>query len=125
MCVIECVCVCVCVCVCARVMFDGTRSLTFDFDSNKKVTEEIAVLPSKRIRNKISGYVTVRELAAAGCGIIIFIGGVGADSPSDGSGSTVLPVECAYTLSDADGDTIAECFRVNSLYSPPQSLLRA
>ncbi len=38
----------------------GHVSLTFDFDSNKKVTEEIAVLPSKRIRNKISGYVTVR-----------------------------------------------------------------
>jgi ribosomal protein S17E len=38
-------------------------SLTFDFDSNKKVTEEIAVLPSKRIRNKISGYVTVPHRA--------------------------------------------------------------
>jgi hypothetical protein len=30
-----------------------------DFDSNKKVTEEVAMLPSKRIRNKIAGYVTV------------------------------------------------------------------
>ena len=35
-------------------------SLTLDFDSNKKVTEEVALLPSKRIRNKIAGYVTVR-----------------------------------------------------------------
>eukprot|EP00744_Colponema_vietnamica_P005560 GILI01008134.1.p2 GENE.GILI01008134.1~~GILI01008134.1.p2 ORF type:complete len:138 (-),score=42.07 GILI01008134.1:62-475(-) len=32
--------------------------LTLDFDTNKKITEDVAVLPSKRIRNKIAGYVT-------------------------------------------------------------------
>ncbi len=43
-------------------------SLTLDFDSNKKVTEEVALLPSKRIRNKIAGYVTVRA-----CNVTLFI----------------------------------------------------
>eukprot|EP01104_Vermistella_antarctica_P010916 TRINITY_DN2965_c2_g1_i1.p1 TRINITY_DN2965_c2_g1~~TRINITY_DN2965_c2_g1_i1.p1 ORF type:complete len:159 (-),score=58.69 TRINITY_DN2965_c2_g1_i1:72-512(-) len=32
--------------------------LTLDFQTNKKVTEEIAVIPSKRLRNKIAGFVT-------------------------------------------------------------------
>lgn len=36
--------------------------LTVDFDSNKKVTEEVALLPSKRIRNQIAGFITVRAL---------------------------------------------------------------
>ena len=34
--------------------------LTLDFQVNKKVCDEIAVLPSKRMRNKIAGYITVR-----------------------------------------------------------------
>ena len=33
--------------------------LTLDFDSNKRITEEVADLPSKRIRNKIAGFATV------------------------------------------------------------------
>lgn len=32
--------------------------LTFDFDTNKKVCEEVAVIPSKRLRNKIAGFIT-------------------------------------------------------------------
>mmetsp|Transcript_20934 Transcript_20934/g.53012 ORF Transcript_20934/g.53012 Transcript_20934/m.53012 type:complete len:126 (+) Transcript_20934:81-458(+) len=32
--------------------------LTLDFQSNKRVTEEVAVLPSKRMRNKIAGFLT-------------------------------------------------------------------
>jgi len=32
--------------------------LTRDFQTNKKVVEEVAVIPSKRLRNKIAGYVT-------------------------------------------------------------------
>lgn len=32
--------------------------LTLDFQTNKKVCDEIAILPSKRMRNKISGYIT-------------------------------------------------------------------
>jgi ribosomal protein S17E len=32
--------------------------LTTDFDTNKRVTDEVAAVPSKRMRNKIAGYVT-------------------------------------------------------------------
>lgn len=32
--------------------------LTLDFQTNKKVCEEIAILPSKRVRNKIAGFIT-------------------------------------------------------------------
>jgi len=32
--------------------------LTLDFDTNKRVVEEIATIPSKKLRNKIAGFVT-------------------------------------------------------------------
>jgi small subunit ribosomal protein S17e len=32
--------------------------LTLDFDTNKKIAEEVALIPSKRLRNKIAGYIT-------------------------------------------------------------------
>merc|ERR1712088_61599 len=32
--------------------------LTLDFDTNKKIIEEIALIPSKSLRNKIAGYAT-------------------------------------------------------------------
>eukprot|EP00051_Salpingoeca_urceolata_P026167 m.476327 g.476327 ORF g.476327 m.476327 type:complete len:130 (+) comp20500_c0_seq1:59-448(+) len=32
--------------------------LTLDFDTNKRVCEEIAIIPSKKLRNKIAGFVT-------------------------------------------------------------------
>jgi len=32
--------------------------LTLDFDTNKKLVDEVATLPSKRVRNKISGFST-------------------------------------------------------------------
>merc|ERR1711994_492994 len=32
--------------------------LTLDFDTNKKIIEEIALIPSKPLRNKIAGYAT-------------------------------------------------------------------
>merc|ERR1719331_911337 len=32
--------------------------LTIDFDTNKKVCEEVAMIPTKRLRNKIAGFVT-------------------------------------------------------------------
>ncbi len=35
--------------------------LTLDFDTNKRVTDEVALVPSKRMRNKIAGFVTVRR----------------------------------------------------------------
>merc|ERR1711972_489261 len=32
--------------------------LTLDFDTNKKIIEEVALIPSKPLRNKIAGFVT-------------------------------------------------------------------
>merc|ERR1712133_92569 len=32
--------------------------LTMDFQLNKKIAEEVATIPSKRLRNKIAGFVT-------------------------------------------------------------------
>ncbi|XP_065837093.1 small ribosomal subunit protein eS17-like [Oscarella lobularis] len=32
--------------------------LTLDFHTNKRICEEIAIIPSKRLRNKIAGFVT-------------------------------------------------------------------
>merc|ERR1712000_121866 len=32
--------------------------LTHDFDTNKRLVEEFAVIPSKRLRNQIAGYIT-------------------------------------------------------------------
>jgi len=32
--------------------------LTLDFATNKKVTDEVAVVPTKRVRNKIAGFIT-------------------------------------------------------------------
>merc|ERR1711943_21840 len=32
--------------------------LTLDFDTNKRIAEDVAIIPSKRLRNKIAGYVT-------------------------------------------------------------------
>lgn len=44
----------------AKLMVEKYYSrLTLDFQTNKKVCDEIAVLPSKRVRNKIAGFVTV------------------------------------------------------------------
>lgn len=34
--------------------------LTMDFQTNKKISEEVAIIPSKRLRNKIAGFATVR-----------------------------------------------------------------
>ena len=43
----------------ARVIVERFYSrLTLDFDTNKRVTDEAAVVPSKRMRNKIAGFVT-------------------------------------------------------------------
>ena len=49
-----------CCCCCWRL---SGRSLllcrlTLDFDTNKKIAEEVAIIPSKRLRNQIAGFVT-------------------------------------------------------------------
>ena len=31
--------------------------LTHDFDTNKRICDEIAVIPTKRLRNQIAGYI--------------------------------------------------------------------
>lgn len=44
----------------ARQMIERYYSrLTFDFDSNKRMADEVATTPTKRVRNKIAGFVTV------------------------------------------------------------------
>jgi len=44
----------------AKLMVEKYYSrLTLDFQTNKKVCDEIAILPSKRVRNKIAGFITV------------------------------------------------------------------
>jgi len=32
--------------------------LTLDFDTNKRIVDEVAITPSKKIRNKIAGFIT-------------------------------------------------------------------
>ena len=45
----------------ARIMVEKYYSrLTVDFQTNKRVCDEIAIIPTKRLRNKIAGYITVR-----------------------------------------------------------------
>lgn len=47
----------------ARVLVEKyyTR-LTHDFQTNKKIAEDVAIIPSKRLRNKIAGFATVRRI---------------------------------------------------------------
>ena len=40
--------------------------LTLDFATNKRIADEIAIIPSKRLRNKIAGFTTVRFRASQG-----------------------------------------------------------
>jgi small subunit ribosomal protein S17e len=35
------------------------QKLTTDFQINKKVASDVSIMPSKRVRNKVAGYVTV------------------------------------------------------------------
>ncbi|RZC71103.1 hypothetical protein C5167_034285 [Papaver somniferum] len=32
--------------------------MTLDFNTNKKILEEVAIIPSKRLRNKVAGFST-------------------------------------------------------------------
>ncbi|MCO5576011.1 hypothetical protein L7F22_033362 [Adiantum nelumboides] len=43
----------------SRVMIERYYSrMTLDFQTNKKIAEEVAIIPSKRLRNKIAGFAT-------------------------------------------------------------------
>mmetsp|Transcript_1157 Transcript_1157/g.1568 ORF Transcript_1157/g.1568 Transcript_1157/m.1568 type:complete len:125 (-) Transcript_1157:100-474(-) len=43
----------------ARVIIEKYYSrLTLDFHTNKRICDEVAIVPSKRMRNKIAGFVT-------------------------------------------------------------------
>jgi len=43
----------------ARVIIEKYYSkLTLDFHTNKRITGEVAIVPSKRMRNKIAGFIT-------------------------------------------------------------------
>ncbi len=44
----------------SRVLVEKYYSkLTLDFDTNKRVTEDVAIIQTKRLRNKIAGFTTV------------------------------------------------------------------
>ncbi|RXK41544.1 40S ribosomal protein S17-B [Tremella mesenterica] len=44
---------------CSRVLIEKYYPrLTLDFDTNKRLIDEVASVPSKRLRNKISGFTT-------------------------------------------------------------------
>ena len=38
------------------------QKLTMDFDTNKRICDEVAEIQSKRLRNKIAGFTTVRRV---------------------------------------------------------------
>ncbi|KAL2613431.1 hypothetical protein R1flu_025123 [Riccia fluitans] len=43
----------------SRVIIERYYSrMTLDFQTNKKIPEEVAIIPSKRLRNKIAGFAT-------------------------------------------------------------------
>lgn len=42
------------------------QRLTLDFDTNKRICEEVAIIQSKRLRNKIAGFTTVSRRQRTG-----------------------------------------------------------
>jgi len=59
----------------ARVIIEKYYSrLTLDFQTNKRICDEVAIIPSKRLRNKIAGFVTVRFGLRVGAGVGLSIG---------------------------------------------------
>ena len=47
----------------SRVLVEKYYSkLTLDFDTNKRVAEDVAVIQTKRLRNKIAGFTTVKHI---------------------------------------------------------------
>ena len=52
----------------ARVIIEKYYArLTMDFQTNKRVCEEVAIIPSKALKNKIAGYTTVRTHTTHTC----------------------------------------------------------
>lgn len=49
----------------ARVLVEKYyQKLTLDFDTNKRICEDVADIQTKRLRNKIAGFTTVRTVPA-------------------------------------------------------------
>ena len=44
---------------CAAIFGRYYARMTLDFQTNKRVCEEVAIIPSKALKNKIAGYATV------------------------------------------------------------------
>lgn len=52
----------------ARVLVEKYyQKLTLDFDTNKRICEDVADIQTKRLRNKIAGFTTVRLWLLPGC----------------------------------------------------------
>ena len=67
--------------------------LTLDFDTNKRICEEVAIIQSKRLRNKIAGFTTVRGGARGG--------GWGGGRPPGGAGGASMRSEGGRAAPDA------------------------
>ena len=55
--------------------------LTMDFDTNKRICEEVAIIQSKRLRNKIAGFTTVGETSHCRDGGMLLAFGSGRAAP--------------------------------------------
>jgi ribosomal protein S17E len=83
--------------------------LTLDFDTNKRVCEEIAIIQSKRLRNKIAGFTTVRVLR--------WWLGVVEDGGEEGRNERAADGRRAATLQcSCDGNAKGCCFSVLSTH---------
>ena len=58
---------CVCVLAYSVPLHADYSRLSCDFQTNKKICEEVAIIPSKRLRNKIAGFTTVRHATVFVC----------------------------------------------------------
>ncbi|EJG06859.1 MAG: 30S ribosomal protein S17e [Methanofollis liminatans] len=44
-----------------ELMTKNPKHFTGDFDENKQVVSEVAVIESKRVRNRVAGYITRKQ----------------------------------------------------------------
>ena len=85
--------------------------LTFDFDTNKRITSDIASVPSKRVRNKIAGYVTVSPAScppSSKC----------ETRPEAGTAERALPLRAQPRLALVLDSVILACLSLSFLVMP-------